>query len=267
MAMKIHAIIIDPQFDFCDPKGKLFVPGAEEDMRRLSGMIDRIGSKLEDIHVTLDSHHQVHIAHPIFWKDSKGKHPDPFTLISAKDVQNGVWTPTSPSMFKRASSYVQSLEKHGRYVLCIWPPHCLIGTPGHAIVEPLLTSLMKWEVDNFAVIDKITKGSNLYTEHYSAVVADVVQSDDPTTQLNTRFIKTLEEADEIVFAGEASTHCVLSTMRDIFDNFADRSTIRKCVLLKDAMSAISGFEKNFTDFVANMTKEGMRTSTTKEYLS
>lgn len=267
MSQKIDLVIIDPQTDFCNPKGKLFVGGAEDDIRRLATMVNRIGSKLNDIHITLDSHHQVHIAHPIFWKDSKGKHPDPFTIITAKDVENSVWTTSSPGLYQRGLSYVKSLEKHGRYALCIWPPHCIIGTPGHSIEEPLLTALMDWEVQHFAVVDKVTKGSNIFTEHYSAVVADVVQPEDPTTQLNTRFIQTLEEADTIVFGGEASTHCVLNTMRDIFNNFSDRSAIRKCVLLKDGMSGIPGFEKNFTDFVNDMTKEGMTVTTTKEFLS
>lgn len=268
MSTKIDLVVIDPQTDFCRPKtGKLYVGGAEDDIQRLATMVKRVGSRLNDIHVTLDSHHNIHIAHPIFWKDSAGKHPDPFTLITAKDVESGKWTTTSPGMFKKGLEYVKSLEKNGRYVLCIWPPHCLIGTPGHAIEEPLLSALMEWEIDNFAAVEKITKGSNHYTEHYSAVVADVAQPNDPSTQLNTGFIQTLEEADMIVFAGEASTHCVLNTMRDVFNNFSDRSAIRKCVLLKDAMSGIPGFEKNFTDFVNDMTKEGMTVTTTKEFLS
>ena len=60
--MNIQLLIIDPQNDFCDPKGSLFVPGADGDMTRLATMIDRISPKLADIHVTLDSHHLVDIA-------------------------------------------------------------------------------------------------------------------------------------------------------------------------------------------------------------
>jgi nicotinamidase-related amidase len=270
MSQKVHLMVIDPQVDFCTPTkkgGKLYVPGAEDDIVRLSAMVDRLGSRLDDIHITLDSHHFVHIAHPIFWKDSAGRHPDPFTLITVNDVESGKWTTTAPGLFRKSLDYVKSLEKNGRYVLCIWNPHCLIGTPGHSIQEPLLSSLLKWESDNFAVVDKVTKGSNIYTEHYSAVQADVVQPDDPSTQLNTNLIRTLEEADIIAFAGEASTHCVLNTMRDILNNFSDPSAISKVVLLEDATSGIPGFEKNYQDFVKDMKKRGMQTSTTKEFLS
>lgn len=270
MSQKIHLVVIDPQVDFCTPTkqgGKLYVPGAEEDIVRLAKMVDRIGGRLDDIHITLDSHHQVHIAHPIFWKNSAGKHPDPFTLISASDVENGKWTTTSPGMFRKALEYVRALEKNGRYVLCIWNPHCLIGTIGHTIQEPLLSSLLKWESDNFAVVDKVTKGSNIYTEHYSAVQADVPQANDISTHLNTELIRTLEEADVIAFAGEASTHCVLNTMRDIVNNFSDPDTIKKIVLLEDATSGIPGFEKNYQDFVKDLKKRGMQTSTTVEFMS
>ena len=88
--MKIELLIIDPQKDFCteseevagvEMKGALFVPGANEDMIRVADMIDRIGPKLNDIHATLDSHHYVDIAHPIFWVNSLGNHPDPYRHI------------------------------------------------------------------------------------------------------------------------------------------------------------------------------------------
>ena len=36
--MKLHLVAIDPQNDFCSPHGSLYVPGAEEDMKRLARM-------------------------------------------------------------------------------------------------------------------------------------------------------------------------------------------------------------------------------------
>ena len=71
MSKRIELLIIDPQVDFCDPnRGALYVPGAEQDMKRLAKMIGRLRDKLADVHVTLDSHHFIHIAHPIFWRDT-----------------------------------------------------------------------------------------------------------------------------------------------------------------------------------------------------
>ncbi len=69
--MDLRLLIIDPQNDFCDKRGSLFVPGADKDMVHLARMIKRLKDKISDIHVTLDTHHYVDIAHPGFWVDSK----------------------------------------------------------------------------------------------------------------------------------------------------------------------------------------------------
>jgi nicotinamidase/pyrazinamidase len=267
-AKKIHLVVIDPQHDFCDPSGALFVGGADDDMKiRLPAMVDRLRGALDDIHITLDSHHLVHVAHPIFWRDSKGAHPGPFTIISAEDVKNGVWSTTIPSMQRRGEEYVNALAKHGRYPLCIWPPHCEIGSFGHTVVPELWKSVRAWEAENFAAVDYVTKGSNVYTEHYSALMADVPDPSDPSTQINTGLISTLLTADEIVVAGEALSHCLANTVTDLADNFGDDSHIAKLVLLTDASSSVAGFDQVGKDFVARLVKRGMRTSTTKEYLS
>lgn len=87
--MKIHLVVIDPQNDFSTPQGSLFVQGADQDMSRLALMVKRLGKKLDDIHITMDSHRKVDISHPMWWKDSAGKHPSPFTMITADDVDAG----------------------------------------------------------------------------------------------------------------------------------------------------------------------------------
>ena len=267
MSKRIELLVIDPQVDFCDPdRGALYVPGAEHDMRRLAAMIRRLKGKLDDIHVTLDSHHFIHIAHPIFWKDSRGQHPPVFTKISRTDVEEGVWTPTVPGMYRRALDYVRKLAQNGRYELTIWPPHCLIGSPGHTVFPALFAALTEWE-ERFAFVDYVTKGSNILTEHYSAVQADVPDPADASTQINTRLIQTLERADLVAIAGEARTHCLASTVRDIANNFGDDSFVSKLVLLTDAASDIPGFETHAQDFVNEMTGRGMQLSTTNEFLA
>jgi nicotinamidase/pyrazinamidase len=123
---RTELLIIDPQVDFCDPKGALYVPGAERDMERLAKMVRRTREKLDDIHVTLDSHHRIHIAHPIFWKDSRGNHPPVFTRISRTDVEQGVSTATVPGMYRRALDYLRKLETNGRVEL-IRDAHLLVA--------------------------------------------------------------------------------------------------------------------------------------------
>jgi nicotinamidase-related amidase len=266
MAKKMHLCIIDPQVSFCDPKGELYVKGADKDMERLAGMVKRLKHKIDDIHITLDSHHLVHIAHPIFWKDSAGNNPNPFTIISADDVRKGKWTTAKPGLFARAKNYVETLEKNARYPLCIWPPHCLIGSVGQTIYPVLYEAVMDWCKD-FAAIDFVTKGSNILTEHYSAIVADVPDPNDPSTQINVNFLNTINEADLVLLAGEARSHCLANSALDAVNYFADDSLIKKLVLLTDATSDVTGFENLGEKFVKDMVARGMQTTTCKDFLA
>lgn len=264
----IHALIIDPQVDFCDPKGALYVNGAEQDMSRLAKLVRRINDKLSDIHVTLDSHHLVDIAHPRWWKDASGNHPAPFTIISLADLDSGKYYPSLPSQAKRSYEYVKALDSGSRYPLCIWPPHCLIGSVGQTVVPELFEALRNWEESRFGVVDYVTKGSNIYTEHYSAIQAEVVDPNDPTTQVNSDLIRVLmDECDEIVVAGEAGSHCLANTVRDIATQFGSDDYVKKIVLLEDCTAPVPGFEKFQTDFISEMTARGMRVTTSVDYLA
>lgn len=278
---KIHLLAIDPQNDFCDIPVEaqpfnpmvigeriapaLPVPGAHEDMMRLSALIDRLGSKLYDIHVTMDSHNPLDIAHPTWWRNAKGDAPAPFTLISAGDVRNGVWRARNPLAQAHSLKYVEALEANARYVLVIWPEHCLIGHWGHNVHSAVQQSLDNWARRGMEVVDYVTKGSNATTEHYSAVQAEVPDSNDPSTMLNSRLITTLSEADIILVAGEALSHCVASTVRDIANNFGEEN-IKKLILLTDCSSSVGGFENLGADFVADMKRRGMQTALSTDFL-
>ena len=278
MAKKVHLIIIDGQNDFCSdpnnpipgaPPGTLYVKGADQDMNvRLPKLIDRIGNGFTDIHATLDCHHEVDIAHPIFWVDKNGQHPAPFTIISAKDVETGKWmtTVSDPAIRQRGLEYVQKLAANKRYPLCIWAVHCRISTPGCNIVPNLVAALYKWETRCMGTVDFLVKGSNPFTEHYSAVKADVPDDQDPSTRINSKFIETLQEADELVWAGEALDFCLRNTFLDVIQEFGV-DNLKKFVLLVDATSSdkVPGMETVGDDFIRDMVAKGMRTATTQSY--
>lgn len=271
---KVHLLCIDPQRDFCDDPtthpdtGALYVQGADQDMIRLAAMVDRLGGSLHDIHITLDSHQQFHIAHPLFWRDQNGQPPPPFTLISHQDVLDGVWSPIKPSLRDWVLLYTESLAKNSRYVLCIWPPHCIIGSEGHAIQKDFNDAINRWAVNEIGLISFVTKGSNCLTEHYSAVQADVPRDDDETTQLNEDVINAMAVADIILIAGEALDFCVANTIRDIAAKFGV-DNVKKFILLEDACSCVNapGLESLGPDFVAELTGQGMGISTTVDFLA
>ena len=129
----------------------------------------------------------------------------------------------------------------------------------------LYEELCDWEVKNFAAVNVLTKGSNFFVEHFSAVSAEVADPEDPGTLLNTNFISLLQNVDIIGIAGEALSHCVANTFRDVADNFGEEN-IKKLVLLTDCSSSVPGFEKLGEQFVKDMTIRGMKTSTSVDFL-
>jgi len=264
--MKTHLLIIDPQIDFCDPnRGTLYVPGAEHDITRLAEMLNNHSDQIDAVHVTLDSHHVFDIAHPVFWKDAEGAHPAPFTIIHSADIEAGRWQPVKQELYERALSYAKALESDGRYDLIIWPLHCLIGSEGHGISQPLFDALKAWEAKGTPV-NYVHKGENPLTEHYSAIKAEVPDPADPATQPNTALLASLKDADTILIAGEAASHCVANTVRDIAAAFGSPEAIRKIVLLTNATSPVTGFEGLAEKFVQDLKAMGMRTSTTAEWV-
>jgi len=290
MRNKIHLLIIDPQNSFCKvvPQdeqqdrhdGELCVPGAWEDMVRVADMIDRIGDKIDDITITLDSHHRLHIAHPMWWKDRNGNRPNPFTAVrEEKGIFIGTefgpdGTPhdvgelmtSKPVFHKWTIDYLRSLAANNRYGHMIWPEHCLIGYPGHLVIKPLREALCRWE-EKIGIVNIVTKGSTLWTEHFSAVKAEVVHPKHPETQPNAMLVSDLGEADELLFAGEASSHCGANTMRDLITESADTSFAKKVTLLTDGMSPVPGFEAFETTFLDDMKALGMKMTTTVDYLA
>lgn len=271
--LNIQLVAIDPQNDFCDiPGATLAVTGAGTDMERLAQFINRVGGKLEDVHVTLDSHRLIDIAHPAWWMDQNGNQPNPFTIISAADIEAGIWTPRNPSFRPRTLDYAHTLESTAdHYNICVWPPHCLIGTWGHNVHATLNEALQKWSDREYAMVDYVTKGSNPWTEHYGALMAEVPDPNDPSTGLNTAFLQMLAEADIVAVAGEASSHCVLKTVRQIADNIGD-AHIKKFHLLRDCMSPVSAvpggpdFPKIAEAFLRDMKSRGMTITTSTDFL-
>jgi len=249
--------VTTPNIDFIRDGGSLFVPGADEDCIRLANMITRLERQITKIHVTLDSHQEVDIAHPVFWRDSSGNHPAPFTIISRDDVEQARYVTTNPAFLKRATEYVQALDDNKRFPLCIWPPHCIIGSEGYGIEDNVSNAIRQWGKNRFNTVDFVTKGSNPWTEHYSAIKADVPDPSDPTTLVNSGFVNTVDQADTILITGQALSHCVNNTVTDLISEFGAES-VDKIVLLRDTCSNVPGFEAMGDEFITRASALGMK---------
>lgn len=228
-------LIIDGQVDFCDPKGSLYVAGAEKDMERLALFISRNKAEIDFIGLTMDSHQVIDISHPGFWQDAQGQCPPPFTQITATQVESGVWT---PRFFpKEALAYIQELERQGEYPHFIWPEHCIIGSPGAAIMPSVMEAVQEWCRLNGEFHQVVTKGTWPLTEHFGAFRANIPVEGHPETQMNTGLIQKLETYQNVYFAGEAKSHCVANTLKQAM-MFPDLA--KKFVILEDCMSDVTG---------------------------
>lgn len=268
--MKKNALlIIDPQNSFCNPgdsngnnKGSLYVNGADKDMKRLANWIRKNKQAINYMAITIDSHQPNDIAHPNFWQDKDGNFPAPFTVIKSKDVENGVWTPRFDP--KRCLEYLKKLETNGEYPHLIWPVHCVIGSESAAIYQPLMDAILEWTVQG-KFYQTVTKGTYPFSEHFGAFKAQIPDVDRPETQLNQGLIKTLETYQNVYLAGEAKSHCVANSLKQILDEAPSLAT--KFIILQDAMSNVTGFE-TIADPIYNKAKQmGVKFSdTTSENL-
>jgi len=273
-------LIIDPQNDFCDVPvayrpanpltGRAVAPalpvaGAHADMLRTAQFISSAGSWLDEITVTLDSHHQVDIAHPTFWQGADGADVVPFTQITAAQVRAGAFLPRNPADLSRTLAYLDDLEGRGRYTLMVWPVHCEMGSWGHDVHADVRDAYNRWERARLRNVRKVSKGENPWTEHYSAIQAEVPDSEDEHTQLNTALLAALDRAELLFIAGEASSHCVRATTEHIVAHLPGGRPGR-LVLLTDCMSPVAGFEAQHQAFLDDMRARGVRLSTSTEAL-
>lgn len=274
----LHLLIIDPQNDFCDlppaywPKdpetgasrgASLPVPGAHADMQRLAAILEEGSTGLTGITVTLDSHHHVDIGHPAFWQTADKTPVSPFTQISAAEVRAGKFRPRPPGSLARVQAYLDKLEAAGRYTHMVWPQHCEIGSWGHNIHLDLRRALNRWEDLRAESIAMVVKGTNPWTEHYSAVMAEVPDPADPATLFNTDLLLRLQGADRIFVAGEAASHCVKASCEHIVEAMPAES-LHRLVLIEDCMSAVTGFEAQAAEFFAAMRVRGVQVVRSQE---
>lgn len=259
--MKTVLFIIDPQNDFCDPEGSLYVPNASDDMARIADMIDNYGHRIDNIVITADDHLPNDIAHPRFWADKDGNMPEPFTQISAADIEGNRWMPAEKYL-DLSKAYLKALEQKGM-THTIWPMHCVSGTWGADIEGQLMTALMNWTDANSAHYRIVRKGYYPFSEHYGAFEAEV-PSDEPTTQYNTALLDLLDQYDRILICGEAKSHCVMNTIRQMMERRPQ--IMAKVTILADAMQPVTGFEHAADQTIARAMELGAKALTTTEAL-
>jgi nicotinamidase-related amidase len=234
-AVPVQLLVIDMQIDFCHERGRLNVPGALGDIRRLVEWIYRHAEHLTSLICTLDSHLPYQIFHPAWWADAQGVHPAPFTLITAAEVEAGRWRPLVLPEFSRR--YVQQLEAGAKKVLTIWPYHVGLGGVGNALDQELWSAVMWHALARKTQPAFWTKGTVPETENYSAIQPEILVPAHPQGRRNTALVTALGQAGYVVVAGEAESHCVLETLEDLVEAWRGQpARLDRLDVLRDCMS-------------------------------
>lgn len=254
---RIGLLLVDVQNTFCIPGFELFVggrsgTGAVDDNRRLSAFIYRNLNRLTAIAPTMDTHQAVQIFHSIFLVDDQGRHPAPYTLISAADIEAGRWRfnpEVAASTGHRIEEgqaflqhYTRTLAAEDKYNLTVWPYHAMLGSIGHALVPLIEEAVFFHSICRYAQPDFQVKGDNPLTENYSVLRPEVLKGPDGTAvaDKNRRFIQTLLNFDALIIAGQAQSHCVAWTIDDLLAEIraTDAGLARRVYLLEDCTSPV-----------------------------
>ncbi|CAH0347432.1 hypothetical protein [Bacillus sp. CECT 9360] len=228
---------IDIQNDFME-KGELSVPNSHKDVENVTRFLYNHIDKITSIAVSIDTHQPQQIFHPSWWLDENGKHPEPLTIITARDVEAGKWKPVKN--YAESLEYVTNLEKSGKKQLCIWAYHCIQGTNGAALEGQFSNMIHFHSVVRNSEIQKIVKGLDPLSEMYGIIKPEY----DRDNYYNIEFLESLKTYDKIVVAGEAKSHCVLESIKQITEHYNDNKEITSRIfLLEDCMSPILGFER------------------------
>jgi nicotinamidase-related amidase len=252
--LKLCLVAVDVQNTFCTPGFELFVTGrsgtgALDDSRRLCEFIYRNLNVITRIVPTLDTHQAVQVFHAVWLVDEEGRHPEPFTLVSAEDVERGRWRvdPAAARALgleldyaeRHLAHYTRALAVSGKYELTVWPYHALLGSIGHALVAAVEEAIFFHGVARSSQPRFHVKGQHPLTEHYSMLGPEVTHGPDGEElgEGNAPLVEQLLSYDAVVVAGQAKSHCVAWTIDDLLARL-DPRLAEKVYLLEDCTSPV-----------------------------
>lgn len=254
---RICLIAVDVQNTFCIPDFELYVggrsgTGAVDDNRRLCEFIYRNLGAITQVFPTMDTHQATQIFHSIFLVNDRGEHPNPLTLISVEDVEEGRWkfnSAVADSLQidqdygqRHLLHYTKELRDRGKYDLTIWPYHAMLGGIGHALVSAVEEAIFFHSIARLSQPAFQVKGSHPLTEHYSVLGPEVLTDPDgkQIAEKNAPFIEKLMTFDAVIIAGQAKSHCVAWTIDDLLEDIRrqDAQLAQKVYLLEDCTSPV-----------------------------
>lgn len=264
---RVVLLVIDAQRDFCFPEGALFVAGrsgrgAIDDSRRLAEFIYRELPKITAIHPTLDTHEAFQIFSPMFWRDEKEQPLLPHDMIDSNlnihrgGEKIGRALPAMDVALMLGMSYIELVRQvgfyakqvesgghSGKYMLYLWPEHCILGSEGHNLVGVIEEARLFHAYARTTQNKHELKGQNPLTENYSVFSPEVTahwNGKTPIAERNQQFLDHILSFDKIIVAGQALSHCVQSSIDDLLAEIVRRDArlAQNVYILEDCMSAV-----------------------------
>jgi nicotinamidase-related amidase len=255
-SFRICLLAVDVQNTFCIPEFELFVrgrsgTGAVDDNRRLCDFVYRNLGTITEIVPSLDTHRAMQVFHAVWLVDEEGRRPDPYTLVSAEDVESGRWrlNPAAPESLgidpdyaaRVLAFYTRRLAEGGKYDLTIWPYHAMLGGIGHALVSAVEEAFFFHGLARYSQPEFQVKGEHPLTEHYSMLGPEVTEGPDgeELARKNLALVERLLDFDAVIVAGQAKSHCVAWTIDDLLQgDYEVERLARRTYLLEDCSSPV-----------------------------
>jgi nicotinamidase-related amidase len=221
------------------------------------------------------------------------------TIILGTGGEKKEYTPKNrPELLEWAKFYINTLPTTGRGIPLIWPTHCLENEPGHDVLP-----LLKAALDAAGVpVEYHIKGQNEASEMYSIfkaelpvedhkdkVVQDLYTGTNKTSKATSKinasgsdkpdgaylatnfnqglFASLTKDNAPIVVCGEALSHCVNWSTRDLHTMIKEMEKTNTVVVLFDASSPVGTFEQNVLDLFTYCFTNGIRLMTKDQFVA
>ena len=221
--LRICLVAVDVQNTFCIPGFELFVGGRSGDWCG--------GRQPSPLRVPLSQSRRHHAGDPddghppgdadlppVWLVNERGEHPAPFTLVSAEDVERGVWRfneAMAPSLGldarvrAAAAAPLYARDGRGREVCA----HHLAVPLDAGRDRPRLGAAVEEAIFFHAIArasqpDFQVKGDNPLTEHYSVIGPEVTlgPAGETIAVRNHALVDDLHRYDAVIIAGQAKSH-------------------------------------------------------------